>query len=260
MTVISRNCASDNCVSWETLAARGFPHESGNGIRAVVNVAGRNVLDPLKRWSDPEFRKEVIESRVGTAKRIAEAVAKLDPEFRPRVLVQVSGVGFYGVESPPREVGETSAGPKESDFFSRLVVDWEKAAKLDHLKATPPVRTAFIRPGVVLGRDGGMIKQLFWPFFFGLGGVSGSGHQFMPWIHVKDLSRLVIHCIESESAEGVYNGVAPEIVTNREFVQAFGKAMWRPAFIPVPEFLWNFVFGSDRADLILKGQKVLSLS
>lgn len=67
--------------------------------------------------------------------------------------------------------------------------------------------------GVILGRNGGMIKQLFLPFYLGLGGPVGRGDQYMPWIHIHDMANLLLFTIENNSVQGVLNGVAPQVCT-----------------------------------------------
>lgn len=111
--------------------------------------------------------------------------------------------------------------------------------------------------GVVLGRHGGMIKQLYWPFFFGLGGPVSAGQQFLPWIHIHDIARLFLFAIENESVEGVLNGVAPDIITNKQFAQAFGRSLWKPAFFPLPAFVCEILLGAERAKMLTQGQKVI---
>ena len=104
---------------------------------------------------------------------------------------------------------------------------------------------------------GGMIKQLSLPFFFGLGGPVGSGKQAMAWIHIDDIVGLFIHAIENKNIIGPMNGVAPQIITNKEFAKAYGSALWRPAVIPLPTFLVNFIFSEERAKIMTEGQKVI---
>eukprot|EP00090_Calanus_glacialis_P000726 TRINITY_DN10498_c0_g1_i1.p1 TRINITY_DN10498_c0_g1~~TRINITY_DN10498_c0_g1_i1.p1 ORF type:complete len:137 (+),score=54.65 TRINITY_DN10498_c0_g1_i1:46-411(+) len=84
----------------------------------------------------------------------------------------------------------------------------------------------------------------------------GEGSQPMPWVHVKDLAGLVVHSVKNPQVEGVLNAVAPHIISNQEFVNAFAGALGRPAFFPLPEFVWNLVFGEERAVMITRGQKV----
>ncbi|VVD04306.1 unnamed protein product [Leptidea sinapis] len=101
-----------------------------------------------------------------------------------------------------------------------------------------------------------MIKNMIVPFFFGLGGPLGSGQQYLPWIHVEDLTSLILFAIENENVKGVLNGVAPQVITNADFTKSFARAMSRPAFIPVPEFALNYLLHEERAMLMTKGQHV----
>jgi len=231
-------------ISWNQIEDDGLP----SGTVAVVNSAGRNVLDPFRRWTEP-FKEEVYSSRVKTNSVLAKAIIKA--KVKPLAMVTMSGVGYY----PPSDLtcDEDSPGGQH-DFLSRLVTDWEAAADL------PPdvnTRVCKLRSGVVLGRNGGMIQQTFLPFFLGLGGPMGWGQQIMPWIHVKDVARLVAHCIQSSECEGVYNAVAPHVVTNKEFSKSFAGALRRPAIFPVPLFVMNAVFGSERCSLVTASQVVV---
>lgn len=133
-----------------------------------------------------------------------------------------------------------------------------------------------IRCGVVIGRDGGMIQSLKLPFWLGLGGNMADGKQPLPWIHIADICSLIKFCIEDKNAEGVYNGVAPQIVTNEDFtkvrvvaqskqnlinfllrrLQAFASVLRRPAVLHTPEFVVNLIFGKDRAALLTTGAKI----
>uniref|UniRef100_A0A6A7FZU3 Epimerase family protein SDR39U1 n=1 Tax=Hirondellea gigas TaxID=1518452 RepID=A0A6A7FZU3_9CRUS len=110
--------------------------------------------------------------------------------------------------------------------------------------------------GVVLGRSGGMIQQLFLPFYFGVGGPVGSGKQSMPWIHLQDVVGLFEHALHNSSVTGVMNGVAPQIITNAQFAKAFAAALWRPAFMPLPTLILNLMFSEERAKIMTEGQKV----
>ncbi|PSN43908.1 Epimerase family protein SDR39U1, partial [Blattella germanica] len=216
---------------------------------AVVNLAGQNVLDPTRRWT-PGFKQNVWASRVNTTQSLAQAIIRA--QSKPKVFVSISGVGIYQ-PSDTAEYNEDNQG-KSFDFLSQLCHEWEGVAKLPaHLG----VRQIVIRSGVVLGRNGGMIKQLYLPFYFGLGGPVGRGDQFMPWIHIQDMANLLLFTIENEEVRGVLNGVAPQVITNKEFTKAFAKALWRPAMIPIPEFALNFAFSEERAKMMTAGQKVI---
>ncbi|CAB4053886.1 unnamed protein product [Lepeophtheirus salmonis] len=138
------------------------------------------------------------------------------------------------------EIQDENSPGGTHDFLAKLVKDWEAAGKSG-------IRQVSLRSGVVLGRRGGMISQIFLPFYFGLGGVMGSGEQPFPWIHVKDLSALIIHAIENKKLEGPINAVSPTVTLNKEFVSAFSSSLNRPAFIPIPEFVWNTVFWNRKS-------------
>lgn len=142
---------------------------------------------------------------------------------------------------------------EDYDFMSNLCIEWEKAATIPKEVG---VRTVKIRTGVVLGREGGMIKSLIIPFWFGFGGPVGNGLQPLPWIHIDDLCNLIKFSIENPRVDGILNGVAPQIINNLQFSQAFGKALWRPAILPLPEFVVDKIFSKDRSVLLTKGPKV----
>ncbi|XP_048514588.1 epimerase family protein SDR39U1 isoform X2 [Athalia rosae] len=228
-------------ISWHDLERDGLPKNT----TAVINVAGQNILDASQRWSSG-FKQNVWNSRVETTKTLAKAVAACPP----KVFVTISGVAYY----PPdkKEYNEESVCDKY-DFLSELCHEWEAAAKLPE---GTDVRQVTIRSGVVLGRNGGMIKQIFIPFYLGLGGPLASGKQYMPWIHIDDTTNMFVHAVENSNVSGILNGVAPQVVTNAEFTNAFAAALWRPAKIPVPEFALNLLFNKERAKIMTEGQKV----
>nr|CAD7434542.1 unnamed protein product [Timema monikensis] len=253
VTIVSRMPGPQR-ISWSDLAKFGLPQN----VTAVVNLAGQNVLDVTKRWT-PGFKQNVWASRINTTSSLAQAINKA--ENKPMVFVTISGVesvailecvGIYK-PSPDIEYTEDSL-VQEFDFLSKLCHEWEGAARLPQNLG---VRQVVIRSGVVLGKNGGMVKQLYIPFYLGLGGPVGSGKQYMPWIHIDDLTNLLLFAIQKKDVKGVLNGVAPEIVTNKEFSQAFGRALWRPALIPLPEFVVNTAFSEERAKIMTEGQRVV---
>ena len=250
--VISRKKFDSRVITWDEIKLQGLPEKT----LAVVNLAGQNLLDPLKRWN-PSFMELVRESRIQTAKSLKDAIVKrhdagLDV---PDVFVQITGVGLYPPGDNSIEYDENSKIKEgEGGYMSRLVKDWEAAATLP---PNVPTRNVFLRAGVVLGRNGGMIQQIFLPFYLGGGGRMGSGQQNMPWIHVKDVSGMILHSIENNHVKGALNATSPHIINNQAFVDAFASALWRPAYIPLPDFVWNIVFGEERASIITKGVTVI---
>ncbi|EFX83469.1 hypothetical protein DAPPUDRAFT_301869 [Daphnia pulex] len=231
--------------TWSDLERHGLPKNT----TAVISLAGQNILDFKRRWN-PGFQQTVRASRINTSHSLAMAIQRA--EIKPSVFVSTSGVGYYPPH-PSKEYTEYSAGGK-GDYFAELCTDWESVAKLP---AEVGVRQVTIRSGVVLGRRGGMIAQLYLPFFFGMGGPVGSGQQYLPWIHLHDIARLFLHAVENEQVEGVLNGVSPNLITSKEFARAFGASLWRPAVIPLPEFVCNILLGPERARMLTEGQKVI---
>jgi uncharacterized protein (TIGR01777 family) len=233
-----------NHITWTDLDKLGLPSETD----AVVNLAGQNVLDPSRRWT-PGFKQNVWSSRINTTSSLVKAISEANK--KPEVFVNISGVSNYKPDEK-KVYTEDDAG-EDYDYMSKLCMEWEKAATISKDVA---VRTVKIRTGVVLGREGGMIQSLFMPFFMGVGGPVASGTQPLPWIHIDDLCHLIKFSIENPKVEGVLNGVAPQIITNKEFAANFGKELWRPALIPLPEFVVDQLFGKERSVLLTTGAKV----
>lgn len=147
---------------------------------------------------------------MNTTTALAKAIIRT--KKKPEVFVTISGVGIY---RPCEDIEYTEESRNEEyDFLSKLCHEWEAAAKIP---SDNNVRQVTIRSGVVLGRRGGMIKQLYLPFYLGLGGPVLPGNQFLPWIHVSDLTRLILFAIENDKIKGILNGVAPQTITNKIF-------------------------------------------
>lgn len=188
-----------------------------NGIKepttAIVNLCGQNVLDPTRRWT-PGFKQNVWNSRINTSASLVKAILHAKPELKPEVFINISGVSNYKPDN--KKVYTEYDECKKYDYMSDLCIEWEKAATIDK---SVGVRNVKIRTGVVLGREGGMIKSLYLPFFFGAGGPVSDGNQPLPWIHIDDLCELIMFSIENKNVDGVLNGVAPDIVTNSQFAK-----------------------------------------
>ncbi|OCT98069.1 epimerase family protein SDR39U1 isoform X1 [Xenopus laevis] len=237
-------------ITWEDISKKGLPP-----CDAAVNLAGENVLNPLKRWTEA-FKQEVISSRIETTRTLTQAISKSSNP--PRSWILVTGVGYYP-PSQTHQYSEESPGGN-ADFLSRLVRDWEQVAELPPSINKPSTQLVRVRSGVVLGRDGGALPSMLWPFRLCLGGPIGSGNQPFPWIHIEDLCRLLCQCIEQGGSSGdVLNAVSPSAVkdTNSDFTQALSMALGRPAFLPVPALAIKALLGEDRAPMLLEGQRVV---
>jgi uncharacterized protein (TIGR01777 family) len=215
----------------------------------VINLAGENLFG--HRWND-DFKKQIAESRVKSTENVAQALGKNSARSNgaPRVLVNASAIGIYG---PHGDEELTEESPPGADFLSKVCVDWEHAARGAEANG---VRVVLIRIGVVLDKTGGALAQLLTPFRFGGGGPVGSGRQWMSWIHHEDLVGLFLLALDKPEATGSINGTAPKPVTNKEFAQALGRALHRPAFMPMPGFMMRLLIG-EAADVVVKGQRVL---
>jgi uncharacterized protein len=221
------------------------PPEALAGVDAVVNLIGEEIN---QRLTD-EAKRRVRESRVTATRNLLQGIAAA--EAQPNTFVGQSAVGYYGdrgaqildEESPPGE-----------NWIATLVVDWEAAeAEAEKLG----MRTAILRSAPVLTKDGGLLKQLMLPFKLGLGGPIAGGEQYLPWIHVDDMVGLVLWGLDTDSVAGVYAATSPTPVTNREFSKALGRALNRPAVVPVPKFAVAIARGGELADAVAGGQRVL---
>ncbi len=212
---------------------------------AIVNLAGENVGQG--RWTE-ERKKQLVSSRLDATNAIVEALRKAPP--RARTLINASAVGLYGVGGD-EELDETgSPGP---GFLAELVRNWEAAAQ----GAEPLARLVLLRFGVVLAADGGALEKMLLPFKLGAGGPIGSGRQWMSWIDRDDAVRMIEWAIDRADVRGVYNATAPEPVRNRDFTRALGRALHRPAFVPVPAFALRLAFGQMADEMLLGGQRVV---
>ena len=215
-------------------------------IDAIINLAGEPISDGL--WTARK-RRRILCSRLRITRDVVALIARL--YYPPHVLISGSAIGWYGLRGDEL-LDETSDGV---DCFSRaLCLRWEKAA----LSATAlGVRVVCLRIGVVLAAEGGVLSRMLTPFEFGLGGPFGSGRHWMSWIHRDDLVRLIVHSISTPALTGPVNATAPEPVRNAGFTAALGRALGRPAVLPVPAAALRVALGAFAEELLLNGQRVI---
>lgn len=185
--------------------------------------------------------------RVFVTEQLVRAMA--EAKTRPRVFVSGSAVGYYGDRADERLTEASSGG---DDFLARLCRRWESAAVDAERLGT---RVVLLRTGVVLGRAGGALAQMLPPFQLGVGGPVGSGTQYLPWIHLHDLVKIIAVALVDDRYRGPVNGVAPEQATSRTFARALGRALHRPALLPVPALALKAIFG-EAATVLLASQRV----
>ena len=214
-------------------------------FKAIINLAGAGIFD--QRWNDS--RKTVLrDSRIKLTQQLADWIGQ--SKEKPEVLISGSAIGVYG-EHGEEVLDENSlANP---DFSQKLCADWESAAQMVQAAG---VRVCLVRTGLVLGRDGGLLKRMLLPFRFGLGGTLGHGQQWMSWIHIQDWLNVVKLMLEDSSMQGAYNLTAPGPVTNQVFSSTLANILNRPMLLPMPEKLLRFLLG-EMANLVLGSQRVL---
>lgn len=212
---------------------------------AVVNLSGESVA--ARRWT-PEFKQKLLDSRVHSTRALVQAMRQANP--RPAVLVNASAVGIYGDRG---EEELTEASPPGAGFLAELAVRWEQAAEEAREAG---VRVVKLRIGIVLGEGGGALEKMLLPFRFFVGGPFGSGRQWFPWVHLDDVTGLILHALQDERVDGAVNAVAPGIVRLGEFCKVLGRVMGRPSWLPVPGFALRLVAG-ELGETLLWSQRVV---
>lgn len=210
-------------------------------IDGVINLAGFSVAN---KWTR-ENKQKMIDSRIDSTRLLVKICGQ------PTTFVSASASGIYADTDEWQNEKSTFA----NDFLAQLSKTWEEEA----LKITSPnTRVAILRIGVVLDEKEGALGKMI-PFFkLGLGSAVGRGTQYMSWIHLHDLARMLVFSLENKTVDGVYNAVAPEPKTNKEVSKALAKALGKPFFLPnVPAFMLRLVFG-EMADMLFTSKRLRS--
>jgi len=237
--------ADTRAIHWDARTASGPWASELRGADAIVNLAGANI--GAKRWT--ESRKRVLEtSRIEATGAIVSAIEVLEAADRPKVLVNASGIDYYGDRGDEVITEDSTQG---AGFLAQLCGRWEAAA----LDAEPlGVRVALMRTGVVLGKGSMALSRLALPFKLFAGGPLGSGKQWFPWIHLKDCIGLYQLAIENQGARGPINGVAPDVKREKDVASEIGRVLGRPSWAPAPAFALQLVLG-ELAHLVLDGRR-----
>ena len=228
---------------WDSLGGEP-PEASLRSADAVIHLAGEPVA---QRWN-PEVKRRIQDSRLNGTRRLVHALSTLSK--RPGILVSGSATGIYGSRGDEVLTEKSRAG---SGFLPDLTVQWEKEADLAEALG---MRVVKIRTGIVLGKGGGALGQMLTPFRAGVGGKLGSGEQWMSWIHISDIVGLMLHALQNNQVRGALNGTAPNPVRNSEFTAELGKALHRPAVLPIPAFALKLLFG-EMSSVMLESQRVI---
>jgi hypothetical protein len=235
----------EKAVRWDP--EKGISDPAGlSGLDAVVHLAGENIA--AGRWN--AARKAAIrESRVEGTRLLCDALAAL-PE-PPKTLVCASAIGYYGDRGADLLTEESPAG---TGFLPEVCREWEAATGVAGRKG---IRIVFLRIGMVLTPKGGALSRMLPPFRMGIGGVLGSGKQYVSWVALDDLPGIVLHALAREELWGPVNAVAPRPVTNREFTETLGRMLSRPTLFPVPAFALRFAVGEMADALLLASTRVV---
>jgi len=215
------------------------------GFDAVIHLAGEGIAG--LRWTD-EKKKAIRESRVQGTRNLVNTLADL--KQKPRVFISGSAMGFYG-DRGDEIVTETS--PPGDTFLADVCREWEVESRRAEDSG---IRTVLLRTGIVLSKDGGALATMLTPFKFGVGGVVGSGRQWMSWVSLDDVIGIINFALENETLRGAVNVAGPNPVTNEEFTKTLGDVLYRPTFLPLPEFAVNLVFGEMGDALLIDSTRV----
>jgi uncharacterized protein (TIGR01777 family) len=229
---------------WEPTLERP-PAEAFEGVDGVVNLEGEKIN---QRWTD-DAKRRIMESRRTGTHNLIGALAGL--RSKPKVLVNQAAIGFYGDRG--EAMVDESAEPGEG-YDAEVVREWEAAASEAEALG---LRLVVVRTGHVLDPRGGLLAEMLTPFKLGVGGPLAGGRQYMSWIHIDDEVGILLWALDNERVSGTINATAPNPVTNREFSQALGRAINRPAAMPVPGFVLDLKYGSEFGHVLRGGQRVM---
>ena len=214
------------------------------GIAAVVHLAGDNIAEG--RWNSQK-KGRILNSRVIGTKLLAEFFAASD--HKPHIIVSASAVGVYGDRG--EELVDETSGPGNG-FLADVCKQWEGATAS---AVDAGIRVAKVRLGVVLSTAGGALKKMLLPFRMGLGGVIGTGKQYMSWVSIDDVVGIIQYVIANDAMRGPVNLVAPNAVSNREFTKTLGRVLHRPTIFPMPAFAARIAFGEMANELLLSSTR-----
>jgi uncharacterized protein len=247
VTVLVRDYArSRQLLGAEPVLIRSLDEvESTEKIDVMINLAGAGIAD--KRWT-PARKKILLDSRVLTTRSLVALAQRL--ESTPGLLISASAIGYYG-SSDERRLDEQASGGDE--FTHELCKRWEEEASKAEVLG---VRVCIMRLGVVLAAGGGMLAKLLPIFKLGLGGRTGSGQQYLSWIHRNDVIAVIDWLINSQR-RGVFNITAPDAVTNARFSELLARTLRRPCLFPQPAAMVLLMFGEMGERLLLNGQNVV---
>ena len=230
------------CVIFQWLGVGPLPEEALENVDVIFNLAGESLAEG--RWTQDKKRR-LRDSRIQYTQNLNNEIRRIKSGIR--LFVGTSAVGFYG-DRENEELFENSS--QGEGFLAKLCVEWEDAQL-----SAPADRVVVLRVGMVLASQGGAMQKLLPVFRLGLGGMLGSGRQWMSWIHIEDLVRMYSSVLDSTQV-GVMNAVAPEPVTNKTWTKTLGDILKVPTVLAMPQFILKVVLG-ELSQVLLYSQRVL---
>ncbi|MDP2715882.1 TIGR01777 family oxidoreductase [Rheinheimera sp.] len=247
LIVLSRSAAKVKALFSERVqAVTALSDVDFNTVDAVVNLAGEPIVG--KRWSEAQ-KLHLCHSRWDITEQLVNAIKAA--QTPPKVLLSGSAIGIYGRQQS--QLISEDFNHFHAEFSQQLCQRWEELALA---ASSPATRVCVLRTGIVLANNGGALQKMLPPFKAGLGGRIGTGEQFMSWVHINDMLRLIDFLLQHPTLNGAFNATAPQPVTNAEFSQTLAAVLRRPALLPMPAFVLRLLFG-EMADLLLTGQRVI---
>lgn len=229
---------------WEPTLERPDP-AAFEGVEGVVHLLGERID---QKWT-AEAKERIMESRRKGTHNLVQTLTAL--EHPPQVLVSQSAVGYYGDRGA--DPVDESDGPGSS-FDAEVTRAWEAAA---HELDPSGVRLVVVRTGQVLNARGGMLKEMLTPFKLGVGGPLAGGDQYLSWIHIEDEVGILLWALDDDQVSGTINASSPNPATNKDFSKALGRALNRPAVMPVPGLVLDLKFGKEFGQVLRGGQRVI---
>jgi uncharacterized protein (TIGR01777 family) len=212
----------------------------------VINLGGEPIS---QRWTKNKKTK-IYNSRITLTKKLVEIIK--NSKMPPKLVISGSAIGYYGTSQ--NQIFDEEVAPTNQNLFSQnLCQNWEKAA----IPIKEKSRLVIIRTGVVIGKNGGIIKKIFLPFKFGFGGKIGDGKQNLSWIYIDDVIGIINLIINNQNIVGAINISSSSVTTNEIFSKTLAKILNRPCIFNMPSFIAKIIFGQMADELLLGGQNVI---
>ena len=246
---LTRKVRKNNEYLWDSSKNYIDPNALKN-VHTIIHLAGSSIAE--KKWTTA-IKERIYSSRIETSNLILDTLKK--HKLTIDTFISASAVGYYGTLTSETIFDEES--PKGNDFLSDVCDKWENAAH--QFKSDSVARRVVIkRIGIILAKNDGALKKIVQPIRFGIGSGIGTGNQYMPWIHIQDLSNIFHFALNNNDLDGTFNAVSPEHITNIELTKKIGKTISRPILLPnIPKFVIKGLFG-EMGSILLEGSRVSS--